>query len=87
MKKLILTIFLCVSLLSSDLYFENNVSQNTSLTTTEEQQEVETAKGSITTTDVVGAIATPLFVAGAIVTAVVVSPIWLAKKLFGSEEK
>ncbi|MDD3597196.1 hypothetical protein [Sulfuricurvum sp.] len=86
MKKLILTIFLCVSLLGSDLYFENNVSQNTSLTT-EEQQEVETAKSSITTTDVVGAIATPLFVAGAIVTAVVVSPIWLAKKLFGSEEK
>lgn len=41
---------------------------------------------SVTAMDVIGYVATPVFVAGAVVTAIVVSPVWLAKKIFGGEK-
>ena len=46
-------------------------------------QEQPTESKGVTAMDVAGYVATPVFVAGAVVAAIVISPVWLAKKIFG----
>lgn len=79
MKKIILTAVLAASLLANESnVVDTNVTQPTVQETTASQSE----SSGITTKDVAVAIGVPIFVAGAVVAAVVVSPIWLVKKVF-----
>lgn len=83
MKKIILTAVLTASLLANET---NGVDANNTASEIQNTQVVpvdaQSASSGITTKDVAVAIGVPIFVAGAVVAAVAVSPIWLVKKVF-----
>lgn len=85
MKKLFFTLLLSAILLGDEAQI---VESNISAMSVQIQQDQPASESNHNDNDginvqkVIGIIATPIFVAGAIVTAVVTAPIWLTKKIF-----
>lgn len=82
MKKIILMAVLVTSLMANETY---GTDANNTASEIQGSQAVsvdsQSDSSGITTKDVAVAIGTPIFVAGAVVAAVVVSPFWLVKKV------
>lgn len=80
--KILLSILISVGLFANEIQMnESNVS-DAGITAPQEQQTVQNEESGITVKDVAVAVATPVVIAGAIVAAVVTSPVWLVKKIF-----
>ncbi|MDD2780880.1 hypothetical protein [Sulfuricurvum sp.] len=80
--KILLSILISAAMFANEVQInESNVS-DAGITAPQEQQTVQNEESGITAKDVVVAVATPVVVAGAVVAAVVTSPVWLVKKIF-----
>lgn len=77
--KILLSILLSIAMFANEVQINES---NPEIVTVQEQQVAQDDGNGITATDVLAVIAMPVYVAGAIVTAIVVAPIWLVKKIF-----
>lgn len=75
-----MAIIIVLTLIASSIY-AGEVDMNTSIESNKSVVQVSESGSSITAKDVFVAVATPVVIAGAIVTAIVISPIWLINKI------
>lgn len=95
MKKLMITLLIGMFLQTQQVYASQEpietapqvVTQNDTVSTEQSVEEKPAVDGEgITVKNVFVAIATPVVIVGAVVTMIVVFPIWLVKKAFGSDK-
>lgn len=95
MKKLMITLFIGIFLQTQQVYASQEpvetasqvVTQNDTASTEQPVEEKPAVDGEgIAVKNVFVAIATPVVIVGAVVTMIVVFPIWLVKKAFGSDK-
>ena len=80
--KILLSILISAAMFANEVQInESNVS-GAGITGPQAQQTVQNEESGITAKDVVAALGTRVVVAGAVVAAVVTSPVWLVKKIF-----
>ncbi len=95
MKKLMITLLIGIFLQTQQVYASQEpvetapqvVTQNDTVSTEQPVEEKPAVEGEgITVKKIFVAIATPVVMVGAVVAMIVISPIWLVKKAFGSDK-